>query len=446
VSTLSTRRVVFPEHLYEQLRTHLLKSSPAEEAAVVLAGRRVDGERVDLLVREVHPVPSEGFATRQSVFLQVDSVWYAPLLKRCRDEGWSFMLTHSHPFGPTARFSGTDDRGERDLMPRLFARAADRPHGALVMGMERASARIWMPGDSRGEYAEIHVRGVRSCRVDTMDDHADLLEARFDRQVRALGEAGQGRLARAHVGLVGIGGLGAHVYQQLKYLGVQRVTVVDRDTVDKVNLNRLVYATAADVGRPKAEVALERGRAILPSSQDNAVVGDVATDSVVRTLLGCDLIITATDNLLSRTVVNRLMPQFLIPMVDGGIDLDVTDGTIRAIGGRVTRAIAGRPCLTCVGILDPVRVATEINRTYVAGVIAPSVVSFNGVVGSLLVNEVLDHFTGFAGESLELPRSLVYDGRRGTVRAVAESGHPCGVCDLVLAAGDVERLPVAPAA
>jgi molybdopterin/thiamine biosynthesis adenylyltransferase len=437
--------VIFPEHLFEQLRTHLLKSAPAEEAAVLLGGQRVDGPNVDLLVREVHPVPRDGFATRQSVFLQVDSVWYAPLLKRCRDEGWSFMLTHSHPFGPTANFSGTDDGGERDLMPRLFARAPNRPHGALVMGMERAAARIWMPGDSRGHYAEIQVRGLRSQRVDTLDEPATTFEPQFDRQVRALGAAGQARLARTHVGLVGVGGLGAHVYQQLKYLGVKRITVVDRDSVDTVNLNRLVYATAADVGRPKAEVAVAYGRTILPNSEDIPVISDVTTAGGVGALLGCDLIITATDNLVSRTVVNRLMAQFLIPLVDGGIDLDVSEGRIRAIGGRVTRAIPGRPCLTCVGILDPLRVATEISRTYVAGVVAPSVVSFNGVIGSLIVNEVVDHVTGFAGEKLELPRSLVYDGRRGTVRAVAESGQSCGVCDLVLATGDGERLPVAAA-
>jgi molybdopterin/thiamine biosynthesis adenylyltransferase len=439
---MTRRRVIFPEHLYQQLRSHLLSSAPAEEAAIVLAGHRMHGEAIDLLVREVHPVPREGFATRQSVFLQVDSIWYASLLKRCRDEGWSFILTHSHPFGPSAHFSGTDDAGERDLMPRLVARAPQRPHGALVMGMERPSARIWIPGDPRGQRAEVHVRGLHARRVDPADS-ATAADDRFDRQVRALGAIGQAALRGAHVGLVGAGGLGSHIYQQLKYLGVREVTVVDRDKVESTNLNRLVYATAVDLGKPKANAAVARGLEILPASRDHAVVADVTTEAGCRPLLGCDVIVSATDNLLSRTLVNRLMAQYLIPVVDAGIDIDAANGVIRAIGGRVTRSIPGQPCLTCVGILDPARVATELNRTYLADVVAPSVVSLNGVVASLAVDEILDHVTGFTGETPNLPRSLIFDGRRGSVRLVAETGARCGICDLVLGSGDVERLPVA---
>lgn len=438
---MTVRRVIFPEHLYEQLRSHLLKSAPAEEAAIVLAGRRVQNDAVDLLVREVHPVLREGFATRQSVFLQVDSLWYAPLLKRCRDEGWSFMLTHSHPFGAVAQFSRTDDAGESDLMPRLFARAPERPHGALVMGMESASARIWIPGDVRGERAEIHVRGLHSRRVDASS--RDIRgEDRFDRQVRALGAGGQAVLRDARVGLVGAGGIGSHIYQQLKYLGVRRITVVDRDNVESTNLNRLVYATVTDIGKPKARAAVARGLEILPESVDEEVVADVTTEQGCRPLLNCDVLVSATDNLLSRTLVNRLMAQYIIPVIDLGIDIDAADGRIRAIGGRVTRSIPGQLCMTCVDILDPARVAAEANRTYLAGVAAPSVVSLNGVVASLAVNELLDVLTGFTGETPKLPRSLVFDGRRGTVRAVAETGDRCGICDLVLASGDVERLPV----
>jgi molybdopterin/thiamine biosynthesis adenylyltransferase len=175
---------------------------------------------------------------------------------------------------------------------------------------------------------------------------------------------------------------------------------------------------------------------------DRAIPADVTTDVGAKAVLDCDLVMVATDNLLSRTVVNRLMAQYLIPLIDAGIDIDVAHEQIRAIGGRVTRVVPGGLCLTCVGILDPGRVATEVNRTYLAQVEAPSVVSLNGVVGSLAVNDALDYVTGFASDDLQLPRSLVFDGRRGTVRTVAETGKRCGICDMVLGAGDRERLPV----
>lgn len=434
-------RIVFTEDHFASLHSHLLSRAPAEEAAILLAGRRVDGQGADLLVREVHPVPVQGFATRGSVFLQVDPEFYGPLLKRCRAEGWSFILAHSHPFGPDAGFSGTDDQGEQDLMPRLFARAPERPHGAIVLGFERGSARIWMPGYDRGRPAEIIIRGTRARRADRAPG-TPAAGARFDRQARALGDQGQHALAKTKIGLVGLGGLGSQIYIQCKYLGVEEMILIDPDSIQASNLNRLVYATEQDVGRPKVEVAAGRGHQILPSSRDVTVIGDVTVGGAVRELLGCDVVMSATDTLFSRTVMDRLMAQYLLPMIDSGIDIDADGGVIRAIGGRVTRTIPGRQCLGCVGILDPARVASEVDRTYLAGIVAPSVVSLNGVIASLAVNELLDHVTGYAGIDLELPRSLVFDGRRGVVRAVSESGAACGVCTLVLAAGDVERLPI----
>ncbi len=439
------REVVFGEALYERLRTHLLKSAPDEEAAVVLAGQQQLTGCVRLLIREFHPVPASGFARRSGLFLAVDPVWYGPLLKRCREEGWSFLLAHSHPFSSGAHFSGTDDAGEQELMPRLFQRAPNRAHGSIVFGSEFVDSRVWMPTERAGVTCDrVLVRGRHTSDVLTrFDRKSEARESRFDRQVRALGDDGQRQVRAIDVGLVGLGGLGSHIYQQLKYLGVRQVTLIDYDRVEESNLNRLVYAAPNDVGAPKVEVASRRGREILPDSNDHVLCLDVRSADALRALCACDIIVLATDNLLSRLTVNRLLTQYLVPIIDVGLDIDARDGHISAIGGRITRLVPDGPCLSCLGIAGPARVAAEVARSYVSGeeVAAPSVVSLNGVIASIAVNELLDHVTGYSGERPDLPRSYVYDGRRGFVRAVQESATPCGVCTLVYAAADIEPLP-----
>ena len=64
---------------------------------------------------------------------------------------------------------------------------------------------------------------------------------RFDRQILLFGAAGQEKIAAARVAIVGLGGLGSHVAQQLAYLGVRSLVLVDGDCVTRSNLNRLEF-------------------------------------------------------------------------------------------------------------------------------------------------------------------------------------------------------------
>src|SRR5690349_3153066 len=65
-------------------------------------------------------------------------------------------------------------------------------------------------------------------------------EHRFDRQIRLFGSAGQERIRAAKVAVIGIGGLGTHVVQQLSLLGVKDLALVDAQEVDTTNLNRYI--------------------------------------------------------------------------------------------------------------------------------------------------------------------------------------------------------------
>ena len=112
-------------------------------------------------------------------------------------------------------------------------------------------------------------------------------EDHYSRQVRLFGDEGQHRIAAARVIVLGAGGLGMPVIQQLAYLGVLHHTVADSDVVSPSNLNRLVGATLDDIDSPKVVVASRMIRAIQPTTQVTALPVDLP-DGAIATAIADD--------------------------------------------------------------------------------------------------------------------------------------------------------------
>ena len=79
-----------------------------------------------------------------------------------------------------------------------------------------------------------------------------------------LGDDKMQRLQRAHVLVVGLGGVGAYAAEMICRAGVGRMTIVDADTVQPTNINRQLPAVHSTVGRLKAEVLAARFKDINP--------------------------------------------------------------------------------------------------------------------------------------------------------------------------------------
>lgn len=107
---------------------------------------------------------------------------------------------------------------------------------------------------------------------DAPDDAPVKVHRRFDRLARLVGDQGIARLQRAHVMVIGCGGVGSWAAESLARSGVGRITLVDFDLVCITNTNRQLHAMKGTVGKPKVEVMAERLRAIHPSGRIDAVV------------------------------------------------------------------------------------------------------------------------------------------------------------------------------
>lgn len=90
---------------------------------------------------------------------------------------------------------------------------------------------------------------------------------RFERTQLLLGEDALATLARAHVIVFGVGGVGGYVVEALARSGVGAIDLVDGDDVCISNINRQIIATEDVLDRPKVEVMAERIARINPSCQ-----------------------------------------------------------------------------------------------------------------------------------------------------------------------------------
>ncbi|MDT8345803.1 MAG: HesA/MoeB/ThiF family protein, partial [Thermohalobaculum sp.] len=121
---------------------------------------------------------------------------------------------------------------------------------------------------------------------------------RYARQevLAEVGPQGQARLGRAHVLVVGAGGLGVPVLQYLAGAGVGRITLVDPDVVSVSNLHRQPLYTTTDAGRPKAEVAADRLAALNPDCVVVPVTARLDPSNAPGLLAGVDVALDCADS------------------------------------------------------------------------------------------------------------------------------------------------------
>jgi hypothetical protein len=398
-------RLVFPGDSLARLRDSLLAGAPLESAAFLVA-REVATPRggIRLVVEDVFHAPPDAYLCRTPTAIELIPGFVAQIVSRARDAKATLVLAHSHPFNGVVQPSSQDRAGESRLLPAVRRRLGAVAVGRLILGPDGLHAAVLLPGgDERGA----DVLGVGT-RWDMHPNSRGVAEAtpnsRYERQVLAFGEAGQGKLSALRVGIVGVGGTGSVVVQQLAHLGICRFLLIDPDRLDSTNLNRVAGSRAQDVGNLKVDVARRMILEINPAAEVTVSAVDVRDAAHARLLLDVDAFFCCTDTHGSRAVLNQLAYQFVVPAIDIGVAVQVSpNGEVTHVSGRVQMLAPGLACLLCGGVLDPESVRrdllTDVARRadpYVIGeaIPQPAVISINSVASSLGVTMFLGAATG----------------------------------------------------
>lgn len=443
--------IIFARNDFEKAYNYLLQSH-REEAVFFLAGMSKSKKQLNLLVREVIPVPRDGFIEKRSAYLKIDPDFMMPVIKKARLEKLSVISVHSHPFSDNSvTFSSIDDYGDNLLMPKIQQRVLGRPHAVMVFGKSSVDARIWEIGEKESRPVDlIKIVGYPMRKIyptSASKQNGTKISNMHHRQILAFGEAGQKKIQETEVAIVGLGGTGSQVFQQLAHLGVKKLILIDDDYVEESNRSRMVGSIPEDSARkiPKVDVMKRFGKEIAPDVRIRSLKKSVNILSAALELKNVDVIFCCTDNLSSRLVLNRLAFQYLIPLIDLGIDIHSTEmGKIRTAGGHVVTILPDGPCLACMGILTPEALQQESNQSgYISGqyIPNPSVISLNGVVASLAVTEFLNLMTGFERRKGGWTYQ-VYDILKGEIRREKmDHTHSCNICKEVKSLGDNLVLP-----
>ncbi|TDI86395.1 MAG: molybdopterin-synthase adenylyltransferase MoeB [Caldithrix sp.] len=131
--------------------------------------------------------------------------------------------------------------------------------------------------------------------------------------------AGQKKLKKAKVLLVGMGGLGSPTAMYLAAAGVGRLGIVDFDVVEYTNLQRQIIYSIDDVGRPKLQAAGDRLKGINPDLEIDFYEERLTSENALDILAKYDIIIDGTDNFPTRYLVNDACVLLGKPNIYGSI-------------------------------------------------------------------------------------------------------------------------------
>lgn len=442
---------------YSSLHRHLFPGDHDEHGAVLKAGLVESGDEIRLVVREVHPAID-------GVDYVVGKIGYRALLPsfihrhivQCRDERMVYLAVHNHDSDDYVGFSGIDISSHERGYPALLDIASGMPVGALVLGHRSMEADLWLPSGKRLSLTEAVIIGQSIERITARPNQSTFTKHdTFDRQMRAFGIAGQSRLSKAKVGIIGLGGVGSIVAEYLARLGVGDLILVDPDVIESTNLSRVVGATQEDVihDRSKVDIAQRHLAEAYPAPHVEAITDDVAKFSVATRLRTCDYLFLCADSMRARLVFNALVQQYLIPGAQLGAKIRADDAGLLLDAMSANRLV--RPshgCLWCNQLIDTTQLALEAKsdaerkaQAYGTAEPNPSVITLNAVAAAHAVNDFLFDYLGLRQDSTALHYGHFHFLRPTPHKVLPRKDPHCSECGREAASrfarGDGRSLP-----
>lgn len=169
-----------------------------------------------------------------------------------------------------------------------------------------------------------------------------ILPERYSRNQKYMSCPDQLRLLRAHVAIIGLGGLGGTVTEILARLGVGALTLVDGDVFDESNLNRQLLSSPGRLGQKKAPAAGERVREINPAVAVRVIEEFLTADNALAILAGIELAVDCLDTIAARFVLEEGCRLAAIPLVSAAIAGTSGQATTIFPGDPGLRLIYGR--------------------------------------------------------------------------------------------------------
>ncbi|MBR2734018.1 MAG: ThiF family adenylyltransferase, partial [Selenomonadaceae bacterium] len=333
--------IKFKNRDFSTLRTKLLADSSREYYACLLGKRQLVDNLCIITVADIYFADAEYYQNQSVAALRVSGEFLRERLLEIdrRIDVDTMIDVHTHPFSQSnVWFSGTDDRDEINFVKYLHDEGAKNIfYASIVLSQTDYKARYWqMDGGGRiyptpaliktqkiGESIpssdeRFRRKAVSSQKIDDM----------FNRSVLALGLDNMRRIANDQIiSVIGVGGIGSIIAEHLIHMGFNHLNLIDFDTLEISNLNRIVAATYADAvkGRVKVEAIRDNLLKINPRAKIFAFNNKVEDAPIERVIAASDWIMIATDNHASRFQIQQLAFKYYVPFITAGVNITVDD-------------------------------------------------------------------------------------------------------------------------
>lgn len=373
--------VALSEKVQTEAMAHLLRVDGQEDLCFGLWRPSHGSKRYSALVEAlILPEPGERQVHGNASF---NPQYFERALGIALSKGSGLVFMHSHPI-PGWQDMSRDDISAENSHAGAVKGATGFPFVGMTMGTDGAwSARFWEKDKSRTFVRHwcSDVRVVGDGLVVTYNDRlAPVLRGgeELTRTISAWGEKAHGNLARLRVGVVGAGSVGCIVAEALARMGISRILLLDFDSVEIVNLDRLLYATRAhaDAGIAKVRMLDQvlRHSATASGFELEALEWSVVEEEGYKAALDCDVLFSCVDRPWPRATLNLIAYAHMIPVIDGGLRLEARSENqgLKRADWRAHVAGPGRRCLECLGQYDPGQVSLESegyldSPSYIAG-------------------------------------------------------------------------------
>ena len=165
------------------------------------------------------------------------------------------------------------------------------------------------------------------------------MEPRYARNLSAITEAEQVLLGTKKVAVIGCGGLGGHLIDQLARIGIGAIRAVDGDVFEESNLNRQLLSETALLGSSKAEAAADRIRRVNPRVEAEAIPEFLTADNAMALISGCDAVLDGLDNIGSRKILSSACANAGVPYIYGAISGWVAQAAVSMPGDRLVETM-----------------------------------------------------------------------------------------------------------
>jgi Dinucleotide-utilizing enzymes involved in molybdopterin and thiamine biosynthesis family 2 len=367
---MKTYSVIIRDDFHKQLLNHLIRDDGQEDLCFATYIPSTGNKRsTAILSGLIFPKKNERIIHGNVSFLPqfFERALNIAILKK---EG--LMLLHSHSAVGWQEMSDDDIIAETRIAPASMG-GTNFPLVGLTLGVDGSwSARFWVKNTlKKREYIKHWCESVRVIgKKLSITFNDSLLPPSFDihkqlRTISAWGSKMQEDISRLKIGIVGLGSVGSIVTEILARTGISNFTLIDFDSVEEKNLDRLTNIFNSDIGRAKVNAVADgiKKSGTSPILNITTVEHSICEREGFEAALDCDILFSCVDRPWPRQVLNFIAYAHLIPVIDGGILVRTNKSNTKIIGADWKTQVVGfkRACLECLRQFNTEDAALEMH-------------------------------------------------------------------------------------